>query len=147
MILSNAALVEEYWERLLVLLSEQRRVAGREPLSEQRSEGPPGYLGVSLLHHRRHRAPITATPPTDTAIQPMGIPLTVIRATRSRAIGIQANRGLPIIPVPSTYGYQGGFGLPLPPRPLYGLNKHCFVGAAGYLIITVRIINNETKET
>jgi hypothetical protein len=30
MILFNAALVVAYWERLLVLPSEQRRVAGRE---------------------------------------------------------------------------------------------------------------------
>ena len=42
MIPSSAAWVEAYWERLLVLLSEQRRVAGREPRSEQRSEGQPG---------------------------------------------------------------------------------------------------------
>jgi hypothetical protein len=39
MILFNAALVAAYWERLLVLPLEQRRVAGREPPSEQRSEG------------------------------------------------------------------------------------------------------------
>src|SRR6516162_4657692 len=45
MIPSNAALVEEYWEPLLVLPSEPRQVAGREPLSEQRSEGRPEYLG------------------------------------------------------------------------------------------------------
>jgi hypothetical protein len=42
MILFKAALVVAYWERLLVRLSEQRRVAGREPRSEQRSEGLPG---------------------------------------------------------------------------------------------------------
>jgi hypothetical protein len=42
MILCNAALVGAYWERLLVLPLEQRRVAGREPPSEQRSEGQPG---------------------------------------------------------------------------------------------------------
>jgi hypothetical protein len=42
MILFNAALVGAFWERLLVLPLEQRRVAGREPPSEQRSEGQPG---------------------------------------------------------------------------------------------------------
>jgi hypothetical protein len=38
MILFNAALVEVFWEPLLVLPLAQRRVAGREPPSEQRSE-------------------------------------------------------------------------------------------------------------
>jgi hypothetical protein len=42
MIRFNAALVGAYWERLLVLPLEQQRVAGREPLSEQRSVGQPG---------------------------------------------------------------------------------------------------------
>src|SRR5216683_6704076 len=93
MIPSNAALVGAYWERLLVLRLEQRRVAGREPPSEQRSEGQPGYLGVSLLHLYRHRAPITATQPTD-------IPLTDIRATHSRAMDILATRDTPLTPVP-----------------------------------------------
>jgi hypothetical protein len=41
MILFNAALVGAYWERLLVQRLEQRRVAGREPPSEQQSEGQP----------------------------------------------------------------------------------------------------------
>ena len=45
MIPSNADLVEEYWEPLLVLLSERRQVADREPLSEQRSVEQPEYLG------------------------------------------------------------------------------------------------------
>ena len=39
MTLFNAALVGAYWERLLVLPLEQRRVAGREPPWEQRSRG------------------------------------------------------------------------------------------------------------
>src|SRR6266446_797385 len=92
MILFNAALVAGYWERLLVLPLEQRRVAGREPPSEQRSEGQPGYLGESLLHLHPHRAPITAT-------QPMDIPLMDIRATRSRAMDTQATRDTPLTPV------------------------------------------------
>jgi hypothetical protein len=41
MILSNAALAAAFGERLLVLPSEQRRVAGQERPSEQRSEGQP----------------------------------------------------------------------------------------------------------
>src|SRR5207253_7818449 len=93
MILFNAASVGEYWERLLVLPLEQRRVAGREPPSEQRSEGQPGYSGELRVHLHPHRAPITAT-------QPMDIPLTDIRATRSRAMDTQVTRDIPPIPVP-----------------------------------------------
>ena len=48
-----------YWERLLALPLGERRVAGREPPSELRSEGQPGYSGGSLLHLHLHRAPIT----------------------------------------------------------------------------------------
>src|SRR5229473_115860 len=92
MIRFNAALAGAYWERLLVLPLEQRRVGGREPPSEQRSEGQPGYLGESLLHLHPHRAPITATQPTD-------ILLTDIRATRSRAMDIRATRDTPFTPL------------------------------------------------
>ena len=81
MILFNAALVAAYWERLLVLPLEQRQVAGREPPLEQRSEGQPGYSGELRVHLRRHRAPISATQPTD-------LLLTDIRAMRSRAMDI-----------------------------------------------------------
>jgi hypothetical protein len=42
MILFNAGSAEAYWERLLALPLEERRVAGREPPSEQRSEEQPG---------------------------------------------------------------------------------------------------------
>src|ERR1700730_18219444 len=87
MILSNAVLVGAFWERLLVLRLEQRQVAGREQPSEQRSEGQPGYLGESLLHLHPHRAPITATQPTD-------IPL-----TGSRAMDIRVTRDTPLTPV------------------------------------------------
>jgi hypothetical protein len=78
--------------RHLVLRLEQRRVAGREPPSEQRSEGQPGYLGESLLHLHPHRAPISATQPTDLLV-------TGIRATRSRAMDIRATRDTPLTPV------------------------------------------------
>src|SRR5580704_6357848 len=91
MIPFNAASVGEYWERLLVLPLERRRVAGREPPSEQRSEGQPGYLGESQVHHLRHPAPITATQPTD-------IPAPDIQATRSRATDIRATRDTPVTP-------------------------------------------------
>jgi hypothetical protein len=90
MILSSAALVEAYWERLRVLPLEQRRAAGREPRSEQRSEGQPGYLGESQVHHLRHPAPISATQPTD-------LLLTGIRVTRSRAMDILATRDTPVL--------------------------------------------------
>ena len=63
---------------------EQRRVVGREPPSEQRSEGQPGYLGESLLHLHPHRAPISATHPTD------------IRATHSRAMDTPPIRAMGI---------------------------------------------------
>jgi hypothetical protein len=75
-----------------VLPLEQRRVAGREPPSEQRSEGQPGYLGESQVHHLRHPAPISATQPTD-------LLLTGIRVTRSRAMDILATRDTPLPPV------------------------------------------------
>jgi hypothetical protein len=67
-----------------VLPSEQRQVADREPPSEQRSEGQPGYLGESLLHLHHHRAPISGTQSTD-------IPPTDIRAMHSRATDIRAS--------------------------------------------------------
>jgi hypothetical protein len=92
MILFNAASVGAYWERLRVLRLEQRRVAGREPPSEQRSEGQPGSLGESQVHHLRHPAPISATQPTD-------LLLTGIRVTRSRAMDILATRDTPLTPV------------------------------------------------
>src|SRR5712672_3218443 len=92
MIPFNAALAGAYWEQPRVLPLEQQRVAGREPPSEQRSEGQPEYLGESLLHLHRHRAPITATQPTD-------LLLTDIRATRSRAMDTQATRDIPLTPV------------------------------------------------
>jgi hypothetical protein len=81
--------VGAYWERRLVLRLEQRRVAGREPPSERRSEGQPEYSGESQVHHLRHPAPISATLPTD-------LPFTVIRATRSRAMDILATRDTPL---------------------------------------------------
>jgi hypothetical protein len=110
MILFNAALVGAYWERLLVLPLEQRRVAGREPLLERRSEEQPEYLGESLLHLHPHRAPITATQPTD-------IPLTDIRATRSRAMDIRATRDTPLIPCLPVMDTQATREIPLIPVP------------------------------
>ena len=92
MIPFNVALVGAYWERLLVLPLEQRRVAGREPPSEQRLEVQPGFLEESQVHHLRHPAPIMATQPTD-------LLLTDIPAMRSRAMGIQAIRDTPPTPV------------------------------------------------
>jgi hypothetical protein len=109
MIPSNAALVEEYWEPLLVLLSEQRRVAGREPLSEQRSAGRPGFSGESQLHLHRHRAPITATRPTGTATLPMDIP-----PTGSRAMVTPDIRDTPLIPVPQALDTQAAQDTPTP---------------------------------
>src|SRR6266481_9991962 len=105
MIPFNAALAGAYWEQPRVLPLEQRRVAGREPPSEQRSEGQPGYLGESLLHLHPRRAPITATQPTD-------IPLTGIRATRSRAMDIRATRDTPLTPVLQAMDTQATRGTP-----------------------------------
>src|SRR3954463_6817690 len=92
MILSNAALAGAFWERLLVRPLEQRRVAGREPPSEQRSEGQPEYSEELRVHLHRHRAPISATQHTD-------LLLTHIPAMRSRAMDIRATRDTPLIPV------------------------------------------------
>ena len=92
MILFNAALPVVFGEQLPVRPSEQRQVVGREPPSEQRSEGQPGYLGESQVHHLRHPAPISAILPTD-------IPATDIPATRSRAMGTQVTQDTPLTPV------------------------------------------------
>jgi hypothetical protein len=110
MIPSSAALAGAFWERLRVLPSEQRRAAGREPPSEQPSEGQPGYLGESLVHHLRHPAPISATQPTD-------IPATDIQAMRSRATETQAPRDTsptPVLRAMDTQATQDS--PPTPPR-------------------------------
>ena len=99
MILFNAAWVGAYWERLLVPPLVQRRVAGQEPPSERRSEGQPVFSEElrPRLHH--HRAPISATQPTD-------LLLTDIRATRDtpltpvlRDMDIRATPDIPLTPV------------------------------------------------
>jgi hypothetical protein len=105
-----------------VLPLEQRQVAGQEPPSEQRSEGQPGYLGESLLHLHRHRAPIMATLPTDTATLPTDIPpigtlLTDIRVTSSRAMVTPDIRDTPLIPVPQAMDTQATQGILLIPLP------------------------------
>ena len=120
MIPFNAALAGEYWEPLLVLPSEQQRVAGREPRSEQRSVEQPGYLGESQLHLLRHRAPISATRPTGTATLPTDIPpigtlLTDIRATHHRTTDTQDIRDTPLIPVPQAMDTQAAQDIPPTP--------------------------------
>lgn len=109
MIPSSAASVEAYWELPLVPPLEQRPVAGRELLSEQRSAGPPGYSVDSRRHHRRRRAPTMATQPTairftdiqHTLIQPMDI-----QATHRRPMGIRATRVLMVIPARTPMGIK-----------------------------------------
>ena len=108
MILFNAASAGAYWERLPALPLEERRLAGREPPLEQRSEGQPGYLAESLLHLHPHRAPISATQPTD-------IRLTDIRATRSRGMDIRATQDTPPIPVLRVMDTQATRDSPLTP--------------------------------
>ena len=92
MIPSNAALAGEYWERLLVLRLEQRRVAGREPPLAQPSEGQPGYSGEL-------RVPLHP-PGTYFGYPAYGYP----------AYGYPAY-GYPGYPQPS-YGYSGYSGYP-----------------------------------
>ena len=85
---------------------------GPGALLEQQSVEQPGYSGDSLLRLRRHRAPITATRPTDIpltgilpiATQPTATLLTVIQAmdtqpTHSRAMDTQPIRMPPVTPV------------------------------------------------
>src|SRR5437762_8175457 len=85
MIPSNAALPGAFGERLLVLPSEQRRVAARERPLERRSEGQLAQSRASLVHLHPHRAHITATRPTD-------LLLTGIPVTHSRTMDIKATR-------------------------------------------------------
>src|SRR5689334_17236250 len=92
MILSNAALAGACGERLRGLRLEQRRVAGRERPLERRSEGRLVQSREWLVHLHPHRAPITATRPTD-------LLLTGIRLTHSRAMATQATPDIPLIPV------------------------------------------------
>jgi len=103
MILFNAVSAGACWARPRERLLGRQRREGREPLSEQRSEGQPGYLGESLLHLHPHRAPITATQPTD------------IRATRRRAMDIRATRDTPLTPVLRAMDTQAIRDTPLTP--------------------------------
>jgi hypothetical protein len=89
MIPSSAALPVVFGGRLLVLPLERRQAAGREPRSEQRSEGQPEYSGVSRLHLRHHRALTTGTPPTVTDIRLTVIHPTGIEPTRHPAMDIR----------------------------------------------------------
>jgi hypothetical protein len=109
MILFNAALVAASGERLLVLPLEQPQVAGREPPSEQRSEGQPGYLEELRVHLHPHRAPIMATQPTD-------LLLTDIRVTHSRAMVTPATRDSPVTP-PRVTDRQATRDIPPIPAP------------------------------
>jgi hypothetical protein len=108
MIPSNAALVEAYWERPRERLLVRQPGEGREPRSEQRLAGPPGYLGASLLHLHPRRAPIMATQPTD-------ILLTDIRATLSRAMDIRATGDTLLTPVLRAMDTQATQDSPLTP--------------------------------
>lgn len=102
MIPFSAASVEACWEPPLVLPSEQRQVAAREPRWERQLEGQPGYSGGSLLHLHHHRAPITAThfmgtPPTailPTVIQAMDTQLTHSPATDTQVIRVHQDQRL-----------------------------------------------------
>jgi|SRR6516164_6345896 len=103
MIPFNAALVEEYWERLLGRRLEPRQVVGLEPPSERRSVEQPEYLGDSRLPLHRHRAPTSATRPTGMATQATNIPLIGILLTDIRDTNspdTQVTRDIPVIPVP-----------------------------------------------
>jgi hypothetical protein len=116
MILSNAAWPVVFGGRLLVLLLEQRRVAGRERLSGRRSVEQPGYSGASRRHLRRHRAPITATRPMD--IRATATPATVIQAmdippTHHRGMDTQDIPVLPVTPIPRAMDTMVMRGTPL----------------------------------
>jgi hypothetical protein len=123
MIRSNAASVGAYWERLLALLLEQRQVAGREPPSEQQSEGQQGYLAESLLHLHHHRAPTTVNRRTAirrTAIRFTGILLTAIQpmaiqGIHPQAMDIQATRLLLVTPAPRPMATKATRDTPLIP--------------------------------
>ena len=82
----------------------------------------PEYLGESLLHLHRHRAPITATRPTGMATQatdilPISILLTDIRATHHRATDTQAIRLVPVTSLPRPMDTTAMRGTQLIPVP------------------------------
>jgi len=106
--LALSALAAAYWEQPRVLPLEQRRVAGREPPSEQRSEEQSGYWEVQLLHLHPHRAPTTATQPTD-------IPLTDIRATRDTRLLRSCGLWIPRLLGTARLPRLSGLWIPEPP--------------------------------
>jgi hypothetical protein len=118
MIPFSAALAGAFWERLLVQRLEQRRVAGREPPLEQRSEGQPGYLGESLVHLHLHRAPISATQPTATPAY--GSPAYGYSGYAQPGYGYQGYSGNPAYSGPPGYRYPGYTGQPAYPSAGYG---------------------------
>jgi hypothetical protein len=78
--------------------------------------GPGAALGAAIggatgVHLHPHRAPISATQPTD-------IPLTDIPAMRSRAMDIRATRDTPLIPVLQAMDTQAIRGSPVIPPTL-----------------------------
>ena len=118
MIPFNAALVEEYWERLLGRRLEPRQVVGLEPPSERRSVEQPEYLGELLRHLRRHPAPITATRPTGTVTDPMdfrpiGILLMDTMGTHQWPTDTQAIRLVPVTSLPRPMATMAMRGTPI----------------------------------
>jgi hypothetical protein len=124
MIPSNAASAGAYWERLLALLLEQRRAAGRGLPSGRQSEGQQGYLAESLLHLHRHRAPITAIQPTAirfTGILLTGYPAYGYPSHPPSGYGYPGYSAAPGYPGSATYDYQGDARYPTHPgSPRYG---------------------------
>jgi hypothetical protein len=123
MIPSSAALPVVFGEPLLVLRLERRRVAGRAPPSEQRSEGQRGYSEGSRPHLHPHPALITVTLPTD--IRVTAILVTVIRPmdigpTHNPAMDTQVIPVLPVTLVPRAMDTMvtGDTQLTPVPRPI-----------------------------
>src|SRR5580704_19497171 len=113
MILFNAAWVAAYWERLLVLPSEQRRVAGRERPSEQRLEVQPGFSEELRVRHLRHQAPIMAT-------QLFGYPGYGYPGYGQPGYGYWGYSGYPAYSGAPGYGYPGYSGQSAYPSAGYG---------------------------
>jgi hypothetical protein len=112
---------------------EQRRAAGRERPLERRSEEQLVQSREWLVHLRPHRAPITATRPTD-------LLLTGIRLTHSRAMETEATPDSPPTPVLRAMDTQATRHTPPTPDP-----RHMDRQAIRHTPLTPPLLDTDTR--